>query len=457
MAGFSQGGGVGLALSQWMVNGDPGFDVWGMDVARYGDWATLAYTNVKVRENYSRRFRVRYPNEELPAGRPLRTTPIYDRLQAEHAVMGEAYGLEYPLWFAPSQDEAKDEFSFRRSTDFPHVGAECRRVRGAVGVMETSGYAKYLVTGEGAEAWLSHLLANKVPVQGRMVLTPMLNHAGKLIGDFTLAKLGPERFLIIGSGPAEQYHMRWFEAHRPESGVAIEALGAGLVGLSVAGPRSRELLQRLAAQDVSAAAFPFMAIREMDLGPIPAIVGRVTFTGDLGYEIWVKPEYQRRLLSLILEAGADLGVGHFGLRALNSMRLEKSFGTWAREYRPIYGPFEAGLGRFVSLAKNDFIGRDAAAREKETGGERRLVVFKVDAADSDCIGDEPVWHDGQVVGWITSGGYAHGSQASVAMGYVPKALADHDEGFEIEMIGVRRTATPLREALFDPKGERMRG
>ncbi|MFO1150912.1 MAG: FAD-dependent oxidoreductase [Alsobacter sp.] len=457
MAGFSQGGGVGLALSQWMVNGDPGFDVWGMDVARYGDWTTLAYTNAKVRENYSRRFRVRYPNEELPAGRPLRTTPIYDRLVADHAVMGEAYGLEYPLWFAPSREEATEHFSFRRSSDFPHVGAECRRVREAVGVMETSGYAKYVVTGEGAEAWLSHLLANKVPAEGRMVLTPMLNHAGRLIGDFTLAKLGPERFLIIGSGPAEQYHMRWFEAHRPATGVAVQAMGADLVGLSVAGPRSRDLLARIARTDVSAAAFPFMAIRETDLGPIPAIVGRVTFTGDLGYEIWVKPEYQRALLTLVLEAGRDLGIGHFGLRALNSMRLEKSFGTWAREYRPIYGPFEAGLGRFVSLAKNDFIGRDAAAREKESGGERRLIVFKVDATDSDCIGDEPVWHDGKVVGWITSGGYAHWSRASVAMGYVPKAVADAQEGFEIEVIGVRRKATPLREALFDPKGERMRG
>jgi dimethylglycine dehydrogenase len=457
MAGFSQGGGVGLALSNWMVHGDPGFDVWGMDVARYGDWATLGYTNAKVRENYSRRFRIRFPNEELPAGRPLRTTPIYDRLVADNAVMGESYGLEYPLWFAPKGEPATEVFSFRRSTDFPHVAAECRRVREGVGVMETSGYAKYVVTGEGAEAWLSHLLANKVPAEGRMVLTPMLNHEGRLIGDFTLAKLGAERFLIIGSGPAEQYHMRWFEAHRPASGVEIRAMGADLVGLSVAGPRSRELLARIASQDVSAAAFPFMAIREMDLGPIPAIVGRVTFTGDLGYEIWVKPEYQRALLNLVLEAGKDLGVGHFGLRALNSMRLEKSFGTWAREYRPIYGPFEAGLGRFVSLAKNDFIGRDAAAREKESGGERRLVVFKVDATDSDCIGDEPVWHDGQVVGWITSGGYAHWSQASVAMGYVPKALADATEGFEIEMIGVRRRATPLREALFDPKGERMRG
>jgi len=457
MAGFSQGGGVGLALSNWMVKGDPGFDVWGMDVARYGDYATLAYTNAKVRENYSRRFRIRFPNEELDAGRPFRTTPIYDRLLADNAVMGESYGLEYPLWFAPKGMDAKEVFSFRRSTDFQHVGNEVNRVRNGVGVMETSGYAKYRVTGEGAEAWLSQILANKIPAEGRMVLTPMLNDNGKLIGDFTLAKLGAEEFLIIGSGPAEQYHMRWFEAHLPKSGVRIEALGLDMVGLSVAGPQSRALMQKLTLQDLSSAHFPFMGIRKMDLGAIPAIVGRVTFTGDLGYEIWVKPEYQRALLNLIFKAGAEFNIGHFGLRALNSMRLEKNFGTWAREYRPIYGPLEGGLGRFVDFKKNDFIGRTASAEEKATGGALRLVSFVIDAKDADCIGDEPVWHDGKVVGWITSGGYGHSVKASIGMGYVPKELADKTEGFEIEIIGERRKATIIREALFDPKGEKMRG
>jgi dimethylglycine dehydrogenase len=457
MAGFSQGGGVGLALSNWIVKGDPGFDVWGMDVARYGDYATLAYTNAKVRENYSRRFRIRFPNEELPAGRPFRTTPIYDRLLADGAVMGESYGLEYPLWFAPKGMDAKEVFSFRRSTDFEHVGNEVARVRSSVGVMETSGYAKYRVTGEGAEHWLSHMLANKIPATGRMVLTPMLNDNGKLIGDFTLAKLGDGEFLIIGSGPAEHYHMRWFESHLPATGVHIEAYGLNLVGLSIAGPNARALLQKMTQHDVSTAAFPFMAIRKMDLGPIPAIVGRVTFTGDLGYEIWVKPEYQRALLDLVLKEGADLGIGHVGLRALNSMRLEKNFGTWAREYRPIYGPYEAGLGRFADLKKNDFIGRTAAAEEKASGGALRLIAFKVDATDADCIGDEPIWHNGHVVGWITSGGYGHWVKASIAMGYVPKELADKTEGFEIEVIGERRKAHPIREALFDPKGEKMRG
>ena len=177
----------------------------------------------------------------------------------------------------------------------------------------------------------------------------------------------------------------------------------------------------------------------------------------MGYEIWVKPEFQRALLNLLFEKGEEFGIGHFGLRALNSMRLEKNFGTWAREYRPIYGPLEAGLGRFADLKKNSFIGREAAAEEKSAGGALRLVSFIVDATDSDCIGDEPIWHNGKVVGWVTSGGYGHWVKKSIAMGYIPKELADETTGFEIEVIGERRTATLIREPLFDPKGEKMRG
>ncbi|GGH29199.1 glycine cleavage system protein T [Alsobacter metallidurans] len=456
MAGFSQGGGVGLALANWMIQGDPGFDVWAMDVARYGDWATLATTNARVKENYSRRFRIRFPNEELEAGRPLRTTPLFDRLKADNAVMGESYGLEYPLWFAPRGTEPKDVFSFRRSNAFGPIGEECRTVRERVGVLETSGYAKYEVTGPGAEAFLCRVLAGRMPAQGRITLTPMLNERGKLIGDFTVGRLGPERFLVIGSGPAEQHHMRWFLQHAPASGVRIDPLGQRMQGLSVAGPRARELLQRLVRQDLSTAAFPFLSIAAMDVGPVPAIVGRISFTGDLGYEIWVEPDCQRALFDALWSAGEAFGVGHFGLRALNALRLEKSFGTWAREYRPIYGPVEAGLGRFIRWSRPDFIGADAALAEKASGGALRLVTFKLDARDADAIGDEPIWCNGQVVGWITSGGYAHGSGVSVAMGYVPVALADARDGFEVEVIGERVRAKPLPEPLFDPSGARLR-
>ena len=461
MAGFSQGGGVGLALSNWMVEGDPGFDVWAMDVARFGDWATLGYTNAKVRENYSRRFRIRFPNEELPAARPMQTTALYDTMIAQGAVMGDSWGLETPLWFAPKGVEPKDIVSFRRSNDFPHVKAECLAVRKRVGVTEIANFAKYAITGPGAEAFLSQLMANRMPKAGRIVLTPMLNENGKLIGDFTIAKqpADDDRFFMWGSSQAQIYHMRWFERHLPaDSSVAIRPLGMDLVGLSIAGPKARDVLAKLTDEDVSAEAFRFLDFRETHLAAVPAMVNRVTYTGDLGYEIWVAPEYQRRLYAKVMEAGEEFGIANFGMRALLSLRLEKNWPTWFRELRPIYGPFEADVGRFVDLKKNDFIGREKAAEEKESGGKLRRVTFVVDADDADVLGDEPIWHDGKVVGWVTSGGYAHYVDRSLAQGYIPKELAaDGSGGFEIEIIGERRKATIQAEPLFDPEGARMRG
>ncbi len=459
MAGFSQGGGVGLALSQWMVNGDPGFDVWAMDVARYGGWATRRYTNAKVRENYSRRFSIRFPNEELPAARPQQTTPLYDRMLAQGAVMGDSWGLETPLWFAPPGVAPRDVVSFHRSNDFAHVKAECVAVRNGVGLTEIANFAKFEVAGPGAERFLDRLMTNRMPRLGRLVLTPMLNDAGKLIGDFTIARAAPERFLIWGSSQAQIHHLRWFEAHLPPDGsVRIHRFDLGLVGLAIAGPLARAVLERVTDEDVSATAFKFMEHRAMDVGTVPAMVNRVSYTGELGYEIWVAPEYEHTLYDALLDAGKDHSLVHFGMRALLCLRLEKNFPTWYRELRPIYGPFEAALDRFVDLGKPDFIGREAALREHQAGGTLRRVSFVVDADDADVLGDEPIWHRGKVVGWVTSGGYGHCVDRSLAQGYVPVALAaDTAPGaFEIEILGDRRTATIAPQPLFDPRGERMR-
>jgi dimethylglycine dehydrogenase len=439
-----------------MVEGDPGADIWAMDVARYGDWATLAYTNAKVRENYSRRFRIRFPNEELTAARPLRTTPVYERLQAEHAVFGDYCGLEHPLWFAPSAAEATEDITFHRSNAHRHVAAECQAVRAAVGLLEISNYGKFEVAGPGTEEWLSYVMANRVPKVGRIALTPMLNERGKLIGDFTLCRLSAQRVFLICTYAAESYYRRWFERHAPPPGVTVRPCAMEYAGLSVAGPRSRALLQSLVREDLSSGAFPFLSFRPLDVGMIPALVGRITFTGDLGYEIWVTTEYQRALYDLLAGAGAEQGLKLFGGRALNTMRIEKSFGTWAREYRPIYGPYEAGLGRFVDLNKGEFVGRAAALEERDGGGALRLVTFTVDASDADATGDEPIWHDGKVIGWVTSGAYGHSVRQSLALGYIPAALASETSGFEIEIIGERRKALRQSAALFDPDGTRMR-
>ena len=442
-----------------MVDGDPGFDVWAMDVARYGDWASRAYTRAKVVENYGRRFRVRFPNEELPAARPLRTVPMHHKWLEMGAVMGDNWAVESPLWFAPPGVE--DVFSFHRSTDFAHVKAECLAVRNAVGISDTSGFAKYEISGAGAPAWLSRMLANKIPKAGRMMLEPMLNHNGKLIGDFTLAKAHDGRFFLFGSGAAEKYHLRWFEQHLPADGsVAIRPLGMGLVGLSIAGPQARAVLAKITDDDVSAQALRFMDFRsKMEVGMVHAMVGRISFTGDLGYELWVKPEQQVALFDALWQAGQEFGMRPFGSRALLSLAREKGFGTWAREFRPIYGPFEAGLGRFVALGKDDFIGRAAALQEHSQGPKRQRVAFVVDADDADALGDEAVWMDGKVVGWITSGGYCHTVERSYATGYVASDALAQSAGahWQLEILGELREARLQGEPLLDPQGTRMTG
>jgi len=457
MAGFCQAGGVGLALANWILQGDPGFDVWAMDVARFGDWASKAYTNAKVRENYARRFSIRFPNEELPAGRPLRTSPLYERLKQAGAQFGAAAGLEFPLWYAPAG--VRDAFSWHRSTDFATVAAEVRAVREAVGLIETTGFAKYRITGSGASAWLDRLLACKLPRSGRMTLAPMLKADGRLIGDFTLAYLGAEGYFLIGSGAAEEYHLRWFQQHLPEDGsVTLTAHATSLAGLAIAGPRARDLLSRVTSADVSAGAFRLMDARRLPIGLTSALVGRVSYTGDLGYELWCDPAYQVHLFDTLMAAGADLGIRLFGSRALNAMRLEKAYGSWAREYRPIYSPIEAGLDRFVAFDKEaPFIGREAARKEQASGARMRLRCFVAEVETADVIGDEPIWHGETVRGWVTSGGFAHNAGVSVAMGYVHREVADESGPWSIEILGRRYPAHLQPQPLFDPEGTRMRG
>jgi dimethylglycine dehydrogenase len=461
MAGLSQGGGVGLSLANWMVHGDPGADIWGMDVARYGDFATLAYTNSKVRENYSRRFRITFPNEELPAARPLLTTPIYDRLIEHNAVMGAGFGLEHPLWFQDKGKEPKEDVTFYRSNAFNNVAEESKAVRERVGFSEASNFAKYKVSGAGSAAWLTSLFTNSLPKIGRTVLTAMLNPEGKIVGEFSVSRIGEEEFFLFGSQAAEVHHPRWFIAHLPkDSAIRFENLSLSMVGLTVAGPRSRDLLQKLTDTSLATKDFPFMAFRKVNIGMAPIWLSRMTYTGDLGYEMWIAPEYQRYLFDLIMEAGKEYDMRLFGFRALITMRLEKNFGTWYREYRPIYTPLEAGMERAMKF-DHEFIGRAAVEAEMKNGGpKRKLVMFTVDVdpeRPADVIGDEPVWHNGNVVGWITSGGYAHYSGVSLALGYIPTELAaEGTTGFEIEIIGKLRPATLQLEPVLDPSGSRMR-
>ena len=498
MAGFSQGGGVGLALANWMVDGDPGHDVFGMDVSRFGDFTSLRYTNAKVRENYSRRFSIRFPNEELPAGRPQQTTPLYDlMINQNNAVMGDTWGLETPLWFAPKGVAPIDELSFHRSNDFEHIAAEVNTVRNAVGVTEIANFAKYRITGANSETWLNELMTNIMPRIGRVVLTPMLNHFGKLIGDFTIAKVANNEFMMWGSSAAQIYHQRWFEKHLPtDNSVQLERLGQKLVGLSIAGPKARDVLSPLVDFAVDNDSFKFLDFKAEDVAGCPCMINRVTYTGDLGYEIWMEPTYERRVYLAIKQAGAEFGLRDFGMRALLSMRLEKNFPSWFAELRPIYGPYEADMGRFVKLSKNRFIGREQAQADYDQGPQLKRASLSIDTERTDVMGDEPVWAkcgdtdygmvedvhtygakrfnadglehpapaaqrdgDWRVVGWVTSGGYGHSVKLSLAQCYIPEPLTKPDSTIElqVEILGKRCDATVLHEPPFDPTGSCMRG
>ena len=456
MAGFSQGGGIGLVLSRWMAQGDPGADVLAMDVSRFGAFATPKYTNLKVHENYRRRFRLAFPNEELPAARPSRRTPIYDRLLNAGAVMGANFGLEHALWFAPAGVEPRETPTYRRSEAFGPVRNECLAVRDGVGLYETSNYGKYEIIGRGARAWLDLLLACAIPVPGRLALAPMLNDAGQIIGDLTVACLAPDRYVLTGSGFAEEFHMRWFADNVPPPDVAIRSLCSTLCGFSIAGPNARALLQRLVRDDLSAEAFKLFRCKETAVGMSPALLSRAGFTGELGYEVWVTPDFQATLYDELWEAGRDLGLTHFGGRALSSLRLEKGAGSFNKDFRPDYTPADTGLDRFVAFDKRAFRGRDAVLRERDKGPKRRFVTMLVDADDADVVGYETIMRGGEAAGVVTSGGFGHRIGRSIALGYVKTELARDGERFSLDLFGQDRGAVISLAAPYDPQGSRLR-
>ena len=456
MAGFCQAGGVGLCMAEWMIEGEPSIDVWAMDVARFGEFATPGWGTVKASENYERRFVMTFPNETLPKGRPQKTTALYDRLIAKGAVMDQSFGLEHALWFADGPDDAHEEKTFRRSRAHDYVAREVQAVREAVGCIEIANFAKHRVKGSGARAFLDRVLAGRIPGPGRLALTPMLTEKGKLYGDLTVACLAEDDFMLFGSGAMQEAHRRWLEAQLPESGVRYENLSDALHGIAVSGPRARQLLERITRENVSDDALRFRDVRETFVADVPAMLTRLSFSGELGYEVYVAPPYLVRLADAIEEAGGDLGLRWYGARTLMSLRLEISWGVWTLDYRPDFTAAESGLDAFFDWSK-DFIGKEAAAAERDRGPGKRLVTMVVDADDIDVSNDEALFHGDACVGYVTSGGYAHHVQKSVALGYVPEHLATDGTELRVEILGTPHVARVTAQPLYDPAGARMRG
>jgi dimethylglycine dehydrogenase len=456
MAGFCQAGGVGKCLAEWMIDGEPEIDVWAMDIARFGDYASPDWGTIKSSENYERRFVMTFPNETLPKGRCQRTTALYDRLSAKGAVWGDGFGLEAALWFADGPDDAHEEPSFRRSRAHDYVAREVKAVREAVGMTEIANFAKHSIRGPDARKFLDHVMAGTVPKPGRITLSPMLTPKGKLYGDLTIACYGEDDFMIFGSGAAQEMHRRWFESHLEGYDLRYVNESRRYHGIGLSGPKARELLSRITRDDVSNEGLKFRDTRCTFVGGVPAMLTRLSFSGELGYEIYVEPEYQLKLYESVLEAGRDLGLVHYGLRALMSMRLEKNWGAWTLDFRPDFTAAQSGLDFFINWNK-EFIGKQAAIAERESGPSIRLVTLTVDTDDIDVCNDEAILKDGECIGYVTSGGYAHHVGQSMAMGYLPAELAAGGTEVEVEINGEMYPARVVAEPLYDPDGARMRG
>jgi dimethylglycine dehydrogenase len=455
MAGFCQAGGVGLCLAEWMIDGAPSIDVWAMDIARFGKFATPDWGTVKSSENYERRFVMTFPNETLPKGRRQKTTTLYDRFVARGAVMGTSFGLEHALWFANGQGDAHEEPTFDRNRSHEYVAGEVRAVREHVGAIEIANFGKHEIKGPGSRDFLEHLLAGHLPPPGRVTLSPMLTPKGRLYGDLTVSCLDEEHFLILGSGAAQEMHRRWIESHLPAAGVGYRNASDALHGFALSGPRSRELLARITRDDVSMHSLKFRDIRRTFVGGVPAYLLRLSFSGELGFEIYCEPQFLIALWEHIEAAGADLGLKVYGARALMSLRLEKNWGVWTFDYRPDYTAAESGLDVFIDW-RRDFIGRDAALAERERGPARRLVSLIVDASDRDAVGDEAILRGRECVGHVTSGGYAHHSNRSMAMGYVPSACSLDGTPLNVEINGALCAARVVAAPPYDPTGSKMR-
>ena len=456
MAGFCQAGGVGMCLAEWMMDGEPSIDVWAMDIARFGNFATPDWGTVKSSENYQRRFVMTFPNETLPQGRRQKVTAMYDRLVSRGAVMGTSFGLEHALWFANGPDDAHEAPTFERNRSHQYVAAEVKAVREKVGAIEIANFAKHEFKGPGARAFLNHVLAGRMPKQGRVALTPMLTPKGKLYGDLTVACLGDEHYMLFGSGAAQEMHRRWFERHLPEAGVAYANVTDHWHGFALSGPNSRALLSRITREDVSNSALKFRDIRRTFVGGVPVILVRISFSGELGYEIYCEPQFQIALWEKIEQAGEGLGLKLYGARALMSLRLEKNWGVWTLDYRPDFTAAESGLDAYIDWNK-DFIGKTAASSEREKGPAKKLVTLVIDIDGRDVVNDEAILKDGDCVGYVSSGGYAHHAGKSMAMGYVPTELAVDGMSLTVEVGGAMCPAHVVAQTLHDANGGRIRG
>jgi dimethylglycine dehydrogenase len=482
--GVTAAGGAGWQLAEWIVEGEPQIDMMGVDPRRFGPYASAGYLREKNEEAYAKVFTVHYPDEERPAARPLKQSPCYDRMKALGAVFGTVYGWERPNWFAPpgyglgaaelakpavllnenhappEDGRIRERWSFRRSNYFEHVGRECRHVHEKVGLLDMTAFAKFEIEGPGAEAWLDGIAANRLPRSiGRIGLCYRLAKGGGVRSEFTVYREGKERFYLVSAGALERHDWDYFRKSLPADGSVRMQRVTQLHGVLVlAGPRAREVLRRVTDADLSSNAFPWLTGKTISIGAAPVRALRVNFVGELGWELHHPIEMQNYIFDRLMAAGADLELKPFGIRAMDALRLEKSYRLIPRELSIEYAALESGLDRFVHFDKGPFIGRDALLAWRERGFKNRYVTLAVDGVtDADARGSEPIYRQGTLIGRATSGGYGWRLGQSLALALVQPDCARLGTTLEIEILGRRHSATVLPESPFDPKNERLRG
>ncbi len=460
--GITAAGGSGWQLAEWIVEGEPGIDMMATDPRRYGPYTSKRYVVKKNEETYRNVFVIHFPDEERPAARPAKTSPIYDKLARMGAVFGQRYGWERANWFAPPGVVAKDEWSFRRTNYFPHVGNECKALRKSVGVIDLSPFTKHEVMGPGAEAWLDSLVANKVPTKiGRIALCHALNLKGGIRSEFTITKIAEQHYYVVSAGAAERYDSDYLQRMLPSDPglVNIRNITTSRGCFVVAGPRAREVLAKLTDTPLDNSAFPWLTgcVAEVGLATDVYLL-RVNFVGALGWELHFPIEYAHHLFDAIFDAGKEFGIGMAGMRAMESLRLEKSYRMWGSDLTCDYTPYEAGLDRFVRLNKGEFIGKAALEKQKAAGVPNRFITFEVhDVHDADPLGNEPLFDaQGTLVGRATAGYYAHVLGKSIGLGYVKPPFAAVGQELTIEILGLRKRATILIDSPYDPDNKELR-
>ncbi len=459
--GIVQGGGAGKAMAEIIVEGESEWDLWGLDSRRYGAYATKDYTAAKAIELYQNEYAIAFPYEERPAGRPAKTTPVYGLLQAKGARFGARGGWERALWFAPDgqveEPEGKQALSFHHAAWHQTVGEECRAVRERAGLLDLGGFAKYQVTGPGAAAFLDRLITGRLPQVGRLALSYFCNERGGLVSELTITRLAEGRFYLCSAATAEWYDHHWMLRQLAgEDGVSIANVTGQLGTLVLAGPDARRILSKVTDADLSNQNFPWLAAREITIGFAPALALRVSYVGELGWELHVPLEHLLAVYQALMAAGAEFEIADFGMYAMDSLRLEKCYRAWKLDLTLEYSPLEAGLERFVRLDKAGFIGRAALLKQKQEGLSQRLVPLLVESDRVDSPFCASVFQNGKRVGLVGSSGYGHWVGKSIALAYLQTQHAERGTELEVEIYGQRRPCVVAQEPLYDPENLRLK-